>query len=55
MRFRDCGEPYFRDGERLVLARLLAGQPKVVATGGGAFTNAETRARIAEQGISIWL
>ncbi len=49
------GEPYFRDGERRVIARLLAEGPKVVATGGGAFMNAETRARIAEHGVSIWL
>ncbi|MEZ2129725.1 MULTISPECIES: shikimate kinase [unclassified Sinorhizobium] len=53
--FARHGEPYFRDGERRVLARLLAGGPKVVATGGGAFMNAETRAQIAEQGVSIWL
>lgn len=38
-----------------MLTRLLAEGPKVVATGGGAFMNAETRARIAEQGVSIWL
>ena len=53
--FARHGEPYFRDGERRVLARLLAEGPKVVATGGGAFMNAETRALIAEQGVSIWL
>ncbi|MDK4743016.1 shikimate kinase [Rhizobium sp. CNPSo 3464] len=53
--FARHGEPYFRDGERRMLARLLANGPKVVATGGGAFMNAETRARIAEQGVSIWL
>ncbi|WP_245424124.1 3-dehydroquinate synthase [Methylovirgula sp. 4M-Z18] len=53
--FARHGEPYFRDGERRVLARLLAEGPKVVATGGGAFMNAETRARIAELGVSIWL
>lgn len=53
--FARHGEPYFRAGERRMLARLLAEGPKVVATGGGAFMNAETRARIAEQGVSIWL
>ncbi|NTH16675.1 shikimate kinase [Agrobacterium rhizogenes] len=53
--FARHGEPYFRDGERRVLARLLAEGPKVVATGGGAFMNAETRALIAEKGVSIWL
>ena len=45
--FATHGEPYFRDGERRVIARLLDEGPKVLATGGGAFMNAETRARIA--------
>jgi shikimate kinase len=49
------GEGYFRDGERRVIARLLQEGPMVLATGGGAFMNEETRARIAENGISIWL
>lgn len=49
------GEEHFRDGERRVIARLLADGPKVVATGGGAFMAAETRQRVAENGISIWL
>ena len=49
------GEPYFRDGERRVIARLLQEGPIVLATGGGAFMNAETRARIAETAISVWL
>ncbi len=49
------GEDYFRDGERRVIARLLAGGPKVLATGGGAYMNAETRQKIAEVGVSIWL
>ena len=53
--FARHGEPYFRDGERRVLARLLDEGPKVVATGGGAFMNAETRAQISERGVSIWL
>ncbi|MCC2102010.1 MAG: 3-dehydroquinate synthase, partial [Hyphomicrobiales bacterium] len=53
--FARYGEPYFRDGERRVMARLLASGPHVIATGGGAFMNAQTRARIAEFGISIWL
>lgn len=53
--FAENGEGYFRDGERRVIARLLAESPKVLATGGGAFMNAETRARIAESGISVWL
>jgi shikimate kinase len=53
--FAENGEAYFRDGERRVIARLLAEGSKVMATGGGAFMNAETRARIADAGISIWL
>lgn len=53
--FARHGERFFRDGERHVLARLLTEGPRVVATSGGAFMNAETRAQIAEQGVSIWL
>jgi shikimate kinase len=53
--FADHGESYFRDGERRVIARLLANGPQVLATGGGAFINPETRAKIRERGISIWL
>ena len=49
------GEPAFRDGERKVIARLLAGSPHVLATGGGAFMDPETRAAIRAAGISIWL
>ncbi len=53
--FARYGEPYFRDGERRVMARLLASGPNVVATGGGAFMNEQTRGRIADSGISVWL
>ncbi len=53
--FQHYGESYFRDGERRVIARLLQEGPVVLATGGGAFMNEETRARIAERGISVWL
>ena len=53
--FADHGEAYFRDGERRVIARLLGNGPQVLATGGGAFLNLETRAKIKESGISIWL
>jgi shikimate kinase len=53
--FSDHGEPYFREGERKVLARLLRTGPQVLATGGGAFMNEETRAAIAENGVSVWL
>lgn len=53
--FEEHGEAYFRDGERRVIARLLDGGGKVIATGGGAFMHEETRRRIAEAGISVWL
>ncbi len=53
--FDRFGEPYFRDGERRVIARLIDGRPKVIATGGGAFINEETRALILEQTTAIWL
>ncbi|MBS0479527.1 MAG: shikimate kinase [Proteobacteria bacterium] len=53
--FEKFGEPYFRDGERRVIARLVDGQPRVIATGGGAFINAETRALILNHAIAIWL
>jgi shikimate kinase len=53
--FATHGEPYFRDGERRVIARLLNEGPKVLATGGGAFMNAETRANVADRGVSVWL
>lgn len=49
------GEPYFRDGEARVIARLLDGGPCVLATGGGAFMREDTRERIARKGISLWL
>ncbi len=53
--FEKFGEGYFRDGERRVIARLVEGVPKIIATGGGAFVNADTRALILERAISIWL
>ena len=53
--FADHGEDYFRDGERRVIARLLAGGAQVLATGGGAYINDETRARIREAGVTVWL
>ena len=53
--FATHGEEHFRDGERRVIARLLQEGPIVLATGGGAFMNDETRLRIAEHGISLWL
>ncbi len=53
--FEMHGEAAFRDGERRVIARLLARLPHVLATGGGAFMDPETRAAIRAAGISIWL
>lgn len=57
--FETFGEPYFRDGERRVIGRLLTSQPAghciVIATGGGAFCNAETRALILDKAIAVWL
>ena len=58
--FERYGEDYFRDGERRVIARLIDGanegdRRKVIATGGGAFVNPETRALILERAITVWL
>ena len=53
--FDQYGEQAFRDGERRVIARLLEGDPRVVATGGGAFVNPETRENVRRRGISVWL
>lgn len=53
--FATYGEPYFRSGEQRVIGRLLDSGPQVLATGGGAFMNANTRAAIREKGMSVWL
>jgi shikimate kinase len=53
--FRNRGEAAFRDGERRVIARLLAQPTHVLATGGGAFMDPSTRAAIARRGVSVWL
>jgi shikimate kinase len=53
--FETHGEPHFRDGEARVIARLLDHGPAVLATGGGAFMREETRHRIRDKAISIWL
>ena len=53
--FAAHGEPYFRAGEARVIVRLLDGGPQVLATGGGAFMNPETRSAIRTKGISVWL
>lgn len=53
--FGELGEAAFRDGERRVIARLLDEPPHVLATGGGAFVNPETRALINQKAVSVWL
>ena len=53
--FERYGEEYFRDGERRVIARLIDGDRKVIATGGGAFINDATRALIKEKCHSFWI
>jgi shikimate kinase len=53
--FEAHGEPSFRAGEARVIARLLEHGPQVLATGGGAFMNPNTRANIRDKGISVWL
>jgi shikimate kinase len=53
--FKEHGEPYFRDGERKVIARILKSGSQVLATGGGAFMSAETRDNIRKAAISVWL
>jgi len=53
--FAQHGEAYFRDGERKVIARLLENGAQVLATGGGAYMNGDTRNIIRHHGIAIWL
>ncbi len=53
--FAAHGEAYFREGERRVIARLMEQKNGVIATGGGAFCDAETRELILEHGIAVWL
>jgi shikimate kinase len=53
--FERFGEAYFRDGERRVIARLLEGGPAVIATGGGAFVQEDTRQLILDRGAVVWL
>ncbi len=53
--FADHGEDYFREGERRVIARLLENGCQVLATGGGAYMNQETRERIHKHAICVWL
>jgi shikimate kinase len=53
--FETHGEPHFRDGEARVIARLLDNGPSIIATGGGAFLREQTRSRIRDKAVSIWL
>lgn len=53
--FARDGEAYFREGEKRVIFRLLKDKPCVLATGGGAYMNADTRAMIAERSVAVWL
>ena len=53
--FEQFGEPYFRDGERRVIARLIEEGHGIIATGGGAFVDPATRALILEKGIAVWI
>ena len=53
--FARYGEGSFRDGERRVIRRLLAGEPLVLATGGGAFMDPATRAAVRREAVSVWL
>jgi shikimate kinase len=53
--FEMHGEAYFRAGEARVIARLLDNGPQVLATGGGAFMNPDTRALVRAKGVSVWL
>ncbi len=53
--FSRYGEQAFRDGERRVIRRLLAGDPLVLAFGGGAFVDPDTRAVVREEAVSVWL
>jgi shikimate kinase len=53
--FAEYGEAFFREGERKVIARLLKNGPQILATGGGAFLDAETLANVRAHGYSLWL
>lgn len=53
--FAEHGEAYFRTGERKVIARLLENGPQVLATGGGAFMDPDTRGAVKAHGTSVWL
>ena len=53
--FERSGEPFFRDREAEVIARLLQSEPCILSTGGGAYLAERNRAAISEHGVAIWL
>lgn len=53
--FERYGEQDYRDGERRLVARLIEGEVRVIATGGGVFVEPRTRALLNERGITVWL
>jgi shikimate kinase len=53
--FERYGEADYRDGERRLVARLVDGQVKVIATGGGVFVDPRTRELLKEKTITVWL
>jgi shikimate kinase len=53
--FETFGEAHFRDGERRVIARLIEEGHGVIATGGGAFVDPQTRAAVLDKGIAVWI
>ncbi|MBR9839543.1 shikimate kinase [Salipiger thiooxidans] len=53
--FSRDGEPFFRERESQVIARLLDGRPSVLSTGGGAYMREENRRMITERGVAVWL
>ena len=53
--FQEFGEAYFRSGEERVIERLLLGEPKILATGGGAFISPKIREAVKKSAISVWV
>lgn len=53
--FERYGEADFRDGERRLVARLIDGEVRVIATGGGAFVDPRTRQLLNDRAITVWL
>ena len=53
--FERYGEADFRDGERRLVARLVEGEVRIIATGGGAYVDPRTRQLLSERAITVWL